>query len=161
MKKYLLYIFLSFNLLSSPALGDSTILNIDNVIQNILKEKKQTMIFFHMNNCGYCKRMEKETLQNKEIKNIIKQKFGFIDINVDDTNILQFNNKNYSGKQFSNLLDVNFFPTVIFLDNDNEITYKARGYRTIEKFKYILNYMKFKEFENMSFFDYLEHQDKE
>ena len=58
--------------------------------------------------------------------------------------------------QFAHKLEVTFFPTILFLDNENEITYTARGFRSIEKFQHILNFMKTNSFEDMSFFEYLE-----
>jgi len=120
------------------------------------KSPKLTMLFFHMNHCGYCERMEKKTIQNSDIQKLIKQNFTLIDLNVDEQNSVIFNNKTYTNKKFSVIQDVDFFPTVLFLDENNEIIYKAQGHRTVEKFKLILQFIQDKEFEEMSFFEYYE-----
>ena len=129
---------------------------------NTLKtNNKQIMVFFHMNNCGYCNRMDKQTFQDFTIKQTIEKEFLMIDINIDEEIKITLNNKTYSARDFASYYEVHFFPTVIFLDDENEISYKARGFRSVEKFQHILNFMKTKSFENMSFFEYLEEQDKE
>ncbi|MGB5868152.1 MAG: thioredoxin fold domain-containing protein [Arcobacteraceae bacterium] len=157
MKKNILFIFLSMAVLFSNALATEQNINFDKIAKN----DKQIMVFFHMNNCGYCNRMDKQTLQDKYIKENIKKYFIFIDINIDDQKTILFKNKQYDSKDFANSLDVNFFPTVVFLNDEDEISYKARGFRSVEKFQQILNYMKTKSFENMSFFEYSEQKDKE
>ena len=151
------YLLISLFILFSNLFANEQIINFD----TIKKDGKQTMIFFHMNHCSYCERMKNKTLEDKNIKKIIQKDFLFVDINISDQYTIIFNNKTYSIKEFTKEIEVEFFPTILFLDEENEIIYKARGYRTIEKFQHILNYMKTKEFEEMSFFEYLENLDKE
>ena len=151
------YLLISLFILFSNLFANEQIINFD----TIKKEGKQTMIFFHMNHCSYCERMKNQTLQDEDIKESIKKHFLLIDINISNQYRIIFNNKTYTTKKFTDELDVAFFPTILFLDTENEITYKARGYRTIEKFEHILNYMRTKSYEEMSFFEYLENLDKE
>jgi len=128
-----------------------------NINFDLIDDKsKQRIVFFHMNNCGYCNRMKKITLKDVKIQKTIQTNFTFISINIDELDTIIFNNKTYTNRDFAHNLEVSFYPTVLFLDSENEIVYKARGFRSTEKFQYILNFMITKSFEEMSFFEYLE-----
>ena len=98
--------------------------------------------------------MENKTFQDKKVKKLIGDSFIFVDINIDDNEKVLFNGISYSKKDFAHSLDVDFYPTVVFLDKNAEITYTARGYRKIMKFKKILKYIQTQSFEKVDFFDY-------
>ncbi len=98
--------------------------------------------------------MENKTFQDKIVKQLINDNFNFIDINIDHNEKVLFNDILYSKKEFADSFDIDFFPTVLFLDENAEITYTARGYRRITEFKKILNYIHTKSFEEIDFFDY-------
>ena len=134
--------------------ADSKILNINTIVEKATQKNKQIMIFFHMTHCGYCKRMEHKTFQDQKVKQLINNNFIFIDINIDHSEKVIFNNNIYSKNDFAHHLDVDFFPTVVFFDENTDITYTARGYRKIDKFQKILEYMATKSFETIDFFDY-------
>jgi len=134
--------------------ADNKVVNINTLIQTANKDNKQVITFFHMTHCGYCKRMENKTFNNTKIKSFINKHFTFIDINIDDKEKIFFDNKQYTKKDFATYLDIDFFPTVIFFDKDAEITYTARGYRSIKKFQKILEFIESKSFESMDFFDF-------
>jgi len=152
-KFYLLFIFFILN--CSGIEAQNKILNIDAIIQKEAISKKNILIFFHMTHCGYCKRMEEKTFKDNDIQQSIKNNFVFVDINIDDTKEkLLFNNSSYSKKEFANELDVDFFPTVLFLDRESEVIYTSRGYRKVQKFKKILEYIETKSFEKIDFFDF-------
>lgn len=125
--------------------------------------QKHTMIFFHITHCSYCEKIQAKTFQKIHIKESISKNFNLLDINVDDKDIVLFHGKKYTKKKFAKELDVNFFPTVLFLSAKGEINYRVKGYRDIEQFQYILNYIITRAYQEMSFFDYLEYSkiDKE
>lgn len=140
------------NFFISNLFADNKIINFD-LINN---QEKQTIVFLHMNNCGYCNRMKQITLQDEKIKKTIKESFSFVSINIDESDSIHFNNKIYKNRDFAYSLEVSFFPTILFLDSENEVIYTARGFRSIEKLQHILNFMRTNAFEDMSFFEYLE-----
>ena len=107
-----------------------------------------------MNYCPYCIRMEKGTLKDKIIQEMIEKDFICIDVNTDQKSKIIFENKTYSTKEFANYFDIDFFPTVLFFDKEKEIVYTVRGHRKVKKFKKILKFITTKSYENMDFFDY-------
>ena len=134
--------------------ANSKILNINDVAKSATVHNKQLMVFFHMSYCGYCKRMKNRTLMNPQVKNYIDKNFVLIDINIDDNEKVIFENVSYSKKDFANELDIDLFPTVIFFDQNAEVTYTARGHRKIKRFQKILEFIHTKSFEKVDFFDY-------
>jgi len=98
--------------------------------------------------------MDNRTLKNSVIQKIVKKSFTFIDINIDEKETILFNKKLYTYKEFAEFYDIDFYPTIIFLDDEFEITYTSRGYRKIKKFQKILEYIETKSFEKIDFFDY-------
>ena len=134
--------------------ASNNLLNINHTINNAVKNNKQVMFFFHMSHCGYCSRMNNRILKNPVIKSYINKNFVLIDINIDDNEKIVFENVSYSKTDFANTLDIDFFPTVIFFDENADVTYMSRGYRKIQKFKKILTFIKTKSYENIDFFDY-------
>ena len=109
-----------------------------------------------MSHCGYCERMEKRTFQDDDIKATIEKSFVFIDINIDESSKVLFNNTEYSNKEFVDYFDVDLFPSVLFFDKNREVIYTSRGYRKIKKFRKILKYIKTKSYKKVDFFDYKE-----
>lgn len=157
--KFILLFFLLFTIVSNIN-ANNKIIDINSIINNASTNNKQVLIFFHMTHCGYCKRMEHKTFQDKKVKQLINNNFIFIDINIDNDEKIIFNNNIYSKNDFAHHLDVDFFPTVVFFDENADITYTARGYRKVEKFQKILEYIDTKSFETIDFFDYYK-KDKE
>ena len=145
----ILVFFFSLNLSAS-----SMPLNINNIVKTSTTKNKQVMVFFHMTHCGYCKRMGKKTLQENKVKEFIDENFELIDINIDDNEKISLHNVLYTKKDFASKLDVDFFPTVIFFDENLEITYTAKGYRKSKKFQKILEYIQTKSFERIDFYEY-------
>jgi len=153
----LLFIICSLNLKANQE-----VININKIIQNASITKKQVMVFLHMDYCPYCQRMKYKTFKDTNIKKFIDKHFKFVDINIDKDGKVIFNGITYSKKDFSYSFDVDFFPTVLFFDKSYEITYTVRGYREIEKFNKILEYIQTKSYDKLDFFDYYKnHKDKE
>lgn len=146
--------FLTFILHTSLGANTHSI-DLNTTIDNATKHNKQVAVFFHMNNCAYCNRMENDTLQNDSIRNMIKKDFILVDINISQNkNGVVFNDKTYTNHQFAKSSGVTFYPTVLFFDKDYNVSYKVRGHRNSEKFKKILEFIQTKSYEWMDFFDY-------
>jgi len=154
MKSKFKIFFICLSLLCSSLYANEQHINLNTIIDNTSKKDKQVVVFFHMSNCGYCERMSNQTFQNKEIQNILQKDFVVVDVNIDHKESIVFDTKRYSKKEFSNIMNVNFFPTVLFFDENYEVTYTVRGYRDNQKFKDILLFIKTKSYESMDFFDF-------
>jgi len=135
-------------------------INLNSVIDKATKENKQVAVYFHMNHCGYCKRMGNRTFKDPNVVKKLEKSFVVVDANIDDSQTIVFDKISYSKKDFANSIDVDFYPTVLFFDKEYYVTYTVRGYRDSKKFREILEFIATKSYESMDFFDY-ERQIKE
>ncbi len=131
-------------------------INIDNISIEAKKQSKHTLLFFHMTRCPYCKKMEKFTFRNKDIKKQLEKSFIFVDVNIDDDDNIKYKNFFDTKKQFAKHLAIRFYPTVIFINDDNTIVYMLKGYRTKNKFNIVLNYIKSLSYLDMSLESYID-----
>lgn len=115
-------------------------ININVVADDAKKTGKIAMVFFHMTHCPYCKRMLKEMYEGEDAMSVINKDFYYLDINIDDNQIITYNNFKGTSKEFAKSLSISIYPTILFIDN-GEIVYYIHGYRNEEKFKFIMKYV--------------------
>lgn len=150
--KKVLFVYLIFGAISLFA--DQDKIDLDRLFKEQLDSQKHMLVFFHMNYCPYCTRMKNQTLQNEKIRKIIEKDFVFVHINIDEKASVILQNKSYSAKAFSQSLDIDFYPTTIFYTQEKELIYTARGYRSVEEFEKILQFIQTKAYEDIDFFEY-------
>lgn len=151
-----LNIFFLFVILTLNSFAKDSIIDIDEIAQKEAKvEKKHIMIFFHMTHCPYCIRMIDNAFSDKVAKQKMEKNFIFVDVNVDDSDLIQY--KDYKGnkKGFSKSLNIGFYPTVVFIDENNKIVYALKGYRDTSTFNLILDYINEKRYLETDFAGYL------
>jgi thioredoxin-related protein len=87
-----------------------------------VKKEKLVMIFTHMEHCGWCERMQKETIDDKEALKEIKENFMLTKIKKESGNMPSF-------------LHPELFPTVYILSTDgNKVIEKLEAYMKKDKF---------------------------
>ena len=145
--KLLLLILLSVNIYASD-------INFDDIIKQSKKEDKQIMVFFHMEHCGWCHKMIDDSLSDKTIKKIIKDKFIFVDIDVESSGNIIFENKSVEKIDFARKYKVWFYPTTIVFENMIQIQ-RVRGYRNKTKFLNIVKYLSSKSYKDMTLKEYI------
>ena len=83
-------ILISLILSNTFLFADHKVINIDDLVNKIQKNDKHLMVFFHMNYCPYCVRMEKRTLKHHTIKEMIEKDFIFTHVNTDEESKIIF-----------------------------------------------------------------------
>jgi thioredoxin-related protein len=131
-------------------------INIDQISQQQLKpQNKHSILFFHMDRCPYCKKLKKNALSDNVVQDKLKKDFVFLDVNMDSQSIIKYKEFLGSAKDFCKHLSIGYYPTVVFIDGDNEIVYIMKGYRKTETFNHILDYVTNKYYEKSDFAGYL------
>lgn len=114
------------------------------------QEKKWTMVFLHTYWCGYCKIMEEKIFKEKEILNLLNEKFYLISFNAETQEEIIFNDQKYRyivrGKDIGSQQLSDFFhnsekesyPKTFFLNTDNQIVYQISGFIKARELKNIL-----------------------
>jgi len=114
-------------------------------------EKRNVMVFIHADWCKYCKAMKQTTFKNKTIQQTLNNQFYFIQLDAEERKTIHFNDTAFTylpngNKTGSNTLalelaningEVNY-PTITFLNPDNEIIFQYSGFMTSEELGKIL-----------------------
>ena len=128
-------------------------INLDDIFSK--DSNRSVVFFFHKDNCGFCEKMIFE-FEDENISNTLKNKFTFVDINRDDDDTVLYQGKEKSNREFIKSIGIDFFPTVIFMDKNQDVIYNIVGYRNKSILKDTLRYIytgsyrdkTFEEFEN-------------
>ena len=139
---------------TSSLFGDINIINIDQLSLQAKKENKHLLLFFHKDGCGFCEKMRYETLDDNDIEDTIDKYFIFVDIGIDDEGSIQHRDFTGSKHGYAKSLEIDFYPTVGFVDGNNSIAYGAIGYRDIETFSLLLKYIYSGEYKAMKWEDF-------
>jgi thioredoxin-related protein len=148
--------FILIFILSLGCFASDGIINIDEIAKKEAKvEKKQIMVFFHMTRCPYCIKMINNAFSDKIAKQKMEKDYIFIDVNVDDEGLIQYRDFKGSKSDFAKSLAIGFYPTIVFIDEHNEIVYAMKGYRKTVTFNQILDYVTKKLYQETDFAGYL------
>jgi len=120
------------------------------------EEKRHILVFFHSPGCGFCVRMQRNTLNTDAVKSKIKKDFIYVDINIDDYGVVLYKDFRGSRGNFARYLDYDVYPSVVFIDGKNEMIYAQAGYQDRETFLKILSYISAKAYEDMGIEEFKE-----
>jgi len=120
------------------------------------KENKYVLIYFYTDGCSWCKKMEKETFSDEEVKKILSDKFVAVKINARSENKVIENGKEISERKVAILYQVSGYPTTWFLESNHSRVAPLPGYVTTEQFIPVLNYIGEGWHKSISFKEYLE-----
>lgn len=99
-KLFLILIFAPFIVFSQQE--DNKVIDwitLENAEKYAAKHNKKILIFFYRSHCEYCEKMQKETLSDKEVINLINKNFLPVMINGYGKDTIIFNNKTYGNQQ--------------------------------------------------------------
>lgn len=117
---------------------------------------KHVLVFFHMTHCPYCEKMLEKPFNDPELKKVLNRNFIIADININTGGKIKYKDFEGSKYNFSEAQNIHFYPTVLFINDENKIVYSVKGYRNKEKFSTILNYIKSNSYVEMSYDGYLD-----
>ena len=101
--------------------------------------------------CGWCKKMDKESYNNSEIKKLVKENFILVRLDAEGSGTNKYKGKQYKDSELASYFQVTGYPTTVFLDSDGKVIeftydkYKYKslpGYYTADEFKKVLEYFK-------------------
>ena len=120
------------------------------------KENKYVLIDFYTDWCGYCKKMDKNTYSNEEVKKILSKKFVIIRVNAESDSKVIENGKEITERELAKLYKVSGYPTTWFLESNHSRVAPLPGYVTTEQFIPVLNYISEGWYKSISFKEYSE-----
>jgi len=144
-----------------PAWFKESFLDISEDVSEAADEEKHVILFMEMNGCPYCYKMIEENFKNAPYKAFIQEHFDVIALNTKgDREVALDEETSANEKEIAALLKVRYTPTVIFLNQDNKPVARINGYRNVQEFKGILNYVKEKAYQEQKLPAYLDARKK-
>lgn len=138
----------------------------DQGLKKAEEENKNIMINFYSQWCGYCKKMDRYTFGDEEVKKILQENFIPIKVDGGSKNQLTLGKEKITEKELALKYGMTAFPTTLFLKSTGEkipwVYNPVRGYIGADIFSEVLNYLKDDLYNKISFKDYLtkKEQDK-
>ena len=131
-------------------------LDIAEDVEEAKDENKHLMLYMHLTGCPYCYKMVEEGFKNTTNTQIIKDNFDVVAINIrGNKEIALSEDLTMTEEEVRNHYKVNFTPTIVFLDQNNKLVYKVNGYRSVENFKHILNFVKTRAYQNTTLAEFI------
>jgi len=137
----LLWLVTSPLMAALPGWFKDSFLHLDEELENATAEGKRLVLYFHQEECPYCKRMLEVNFTQRDIEAKAQAQFHFIAINIwGDLEVTDLRGKVTSEKDFAHDQRVQFTPTLLFLDEQGRVTFRLNGYYPPERFSALLDY---------------------
>ena len=135
----------------------TSFLELSEDVSEAAAEGKRLMLVFHQDGCPYCNAFIERNLAQKDIVETLQRNFDVIEINMwGDREVGSVDGEQYTEKTFSAALNVQFTPTVLFLNEVGQVALRINGYYEPDRFRLALQYVKDKHDESMPFKEFLE-----
>ncbi len=142
-----------------PTWFTDSFLDISEDVEDALDEDKTILLYFHLDGCPYCDAMLEQNFKSGENLEFIKQKFSVIAVNIKGAReITMSDSESKTEKELSQILDVKYTPTIVFLAEDGKQVFRTNGYRNPQAFRHVLEYVANKSYKNSTLSNYVESQ---
>ena len=147
----------------TPSWFKDSFLDISEDIEEAKENNKHFMVFMDLEGCPYCTKMLKENfIKENKTSEFIKKYFDVIEINVKGSREIAWDeNTTLTEKELAEKLEIQYSPTILFFNYEKEVVVRVNGYRNPSDFKYILEYVQGKHYENISLTEYINKIEKQ
>ena len=120
---------------TKPSWFKDSFLDIPEDVAEAAESDKRLLLLFHQDGCPYCEKLLKENFTDPEIVNTTRRIYEVVEINMwGDREIDDLQGKQSNEKELAKQLKVQFTPTLLFLNKNGEVEYRANGYYAPAKF---------------------------
>jgi thioredoxin-related protein len=117
-----------------------TFLDVREDVADAAKQGKRLMLYFWLEGCPYCKRMESVTFKHPQIAARMQRELVPVAVNVlGDREVTWTDGRKLSEKSLTALLNVRGTPTLVFFDAQGEIAVRISGYVDPQQFSAVLD----------------------
>ena len=135
-----------------PAWFKESFLEFEEDIAEAADAGRRVMLYFHQDGCPYCARLVEENFTDPEMKSFIVDNFDGIALNMwGDREVVSVGGQDFTEKTFAAALQVQYTPTLIFLDEKGKVALRLNGYYPPRDFRAALDYVARKQERNLSF----------
>lgn len=125
-------------------------------LQDASAKKKYGFVSVYTDWCGYCKKLERETLRAQKVTAELEKHFVSIKLNAESEESITWKGKKMSKRELAALWGVEGYPTMLFLNSKGEIIGSFPSYAEADLMVKLLTYISSGARERkVSFEDYL------
>lgn len=134
----------------------TTFMDFSEDLEEAADENKHVMIYFHQDGCPYCAKLVEDNFHNEGLVAKLQKDFDVIQTNMwGDRELTDWQGNDYTEKEFSAKMKIQFTPTIIFLNEKGESVLRLNGYQSTRKMHKVLDYVSAKKYLNQSFASYI------
>ena len=127
--------------IDKPAWFANSFLDIREDVDEAASAGKRIILYFYQDGCPYCRKLLETNFALLETEKKTRQHFEVIAINMwGDREVTGFDAGMTTEKAFAQSLRVMFTPTLLFLDEQGNVTLRVNGYYPPHKFNAALDY---------------------
>lgn len=158
MKKYIFTVLIVFAGLTVNAQKKGASINwltFEEAVLAQAKKPKKIMLDAYTTWCGPCKMLDKNTFTNPDLIDYVNKNYYAVKFNAEGNDVVNFKGKKHtnpnfdpkktgrnSQHDFSKLLGVSAYPTILFLDENANVITPIIGYRTAQELELYLKFFK-------------------
>jgi thioredoxin-related protein len=138
-----------------PAWFKQSFLDIREDIEEASQAGRRLVLYFYQDGCPYCKKLLEINFSQKDIVDKTRQRLDVIAINMwGDREVIDFDGRPTTEKEFAADLKVMFTPTMLFLDEQGKVVMRLNGYYPPHKFATVVDFVAQRKEKEVSFRDY-------
>jgi thioredoxin-related protein len=128
----------------------------DQGLQDASSKRKYSFVSVYTDWCGYCRKLDRETLRAEPVVAELKKHFVSVKLNAESDEQVTWKGKTMSKRDLALLWGVEGYPTMLFLNSQGEIIGKFPSYAEADLMIRLLTYISSGARErNVSFEDFL------
>lgn len=127
------------------------------------KEPRKIIMDFYTKWCGPCKLLDRNTFKNKDVAKYINENYYAVKFNAEGNDVVNFNGnkfintkydpakanrRNYS-HQLTQYFQVTAYPTMVFLDEEDNLITQVKGYKTPQQLELYLKMFYKNDYKNL------------
>lgn len=141
-----------------PEWFKESFLDVAEDVEEAKESDKHVILFMTLKFCPYCTKMlNKNFVVGAKNQKYIQENFDVIGINIKGSKEVAINDDlSMTEKEYADYLKVQYTPTILFMNQDNEVVVRLNGYRSPQNFKLVLDFVKNKAYKKMTLTQYLD-----
>jgi thioredoxin-related protein len=105
-------------------------------------EDKSIFLEFYTDWCPYCRKFQKETVNNPKVARMLAENFVYVRFNAEDSkNRVKFDGKSYSHVDLTQAFGIRSYPSLVFLDSTSKPITMLSGFVPPNQFATVLDYI--------------------
>lgn len=139
-----------------PSWFSETFLDFREDVRDAAKDGRRVMVYFGQDGCPYCKALMKVNFGNEELAAFTRRHFVAVALNLwGDRETTWVDGRSMPEKALARALNVQFTPTLLFLDEKGGVALRLNGYQPPDRFRVALEYVAGRHERRVAYADYV------